>query len=365
MQDEQHARLRRLRDGGKRFAVARDGDERRRRGVVVVPQIVVHGLEMPHDPSGRRAQRHDRVRIAVVAEPECAVIVRRGARCRHENQIARRIRRHDRPHVCGAGLRGASVPPRRERGILGILRYRMPCPSQRACARVECAHLAARRCRPRVVGNRRTRNHQIVDDDRWGGHLIRRWKRRRNAKTLAETDGALDTEDHTWVARPGIERDQPRIDGRHVDAAAARRARLQRAVDPCRHAAVREIAVAAFRIDARVIPPDFASGCRLERHHLSERRADVHHVVRDDRRHLKGRLSGQIEGRLAGVIRPRHDEPRNVVARDACERRKSSTSGIAAVDRPVARGLSVADRCSERQRKCEGKPGARFHRGAL
>ena len=287
--------LRRLRDGGNGFAVARDGDERRRRGVVVVPEIVMHGLEMPHDAAGRRAQRHDRVRIAVVAEPKRAVVVGRGARRRHENQIARRIRRHDRPHVCGAGLRGAAVPPRRERGILRILRDRMPRPSQRAGSRVECAHFAARRCGPRVVGDRRTRNHQVVDDERRGGHLIRRGKRRRNAKTLSQADRAFDAEHHAWVARRGVERDQPRIDGRNVDAAAAGRAGLQRAVDPCRHAAVREIAVAAFRIDSRVVPPDFASGRRLERHHLSERRADVHHVVDDDRRHLKRRLPREIE----------------------------------------------------------------------
>ena len=56
----------------------------------------------------------------------------------------------------------------------------------------------------------------------------------------------------------------------------------------------------------------------------------------------------QIERRLARVITPRHDELRDVVARDARKRRKPRASGIAAVNRPVAHDLGVANR-SDRQ----------------
>ena len=49
IEHEQHPGLRGLDDRGDRHAVARQRDERRRRSVVVVPEIVVNGLERPDE----------------------------------------------------------------------------------------------------------------------------------------------------------------------------------------------------------------------------------------------------------------------------------------------------------------------------
>ena len=111
-------------------------------------------------------------------------------------------------------------------------------------------------------------------------------------------------------------------------------------VEPGRDAAVGEIAVPASRIDPRVVAPDLAPGRRLERHHLSERRADVHHVVDDDRRHLQRGLLGEIERRLACLIAPGDDELGHVVAGDARQRRESRAAGVAAVGRASRLGVA-------------------------
>ena len=68
-------RLGRLNDRRDRFAVVRERHERRRRSIVVVPEIVMDGLECPDDRAGRRFQRDQRIRVPVVTEPEAAIVV--------------------------------------------------------------------------------------------------------------------------------------------------------------------------------------------------------------------------------------------------------------------------------------------------
>src|SRR3954453_505682 len=52
IEDEQHAGFGGLHDGGNRFALAIDVDEHRLSGDVVIPEIVMHELLMPHELSG-------------------------------------------------------------------------------------------------------------------------------------------------------------------------------------------------------------------------------------------------------------------------------------------------------------------------
>ena len=83
-------------------AVLAPVEQDRRRGDVVVPEIVMNGLEVPDARPGVRPQRDDRVRKQVVAEPLAAeVVVARAAR-RHEHEIARRIGDDHRPGVGAA-----------------------------------------------------------------------------------------------------------------------------------------------------------------------------------------------------------------------------------------------------------------------
>ena len=117
-----------------RATVALGREERGRRRDVVVPEVVVHGLEVPRDLAGRGAQRDDRVGEAVVAGSQPAVVVGARAAGRHEHQVAPRIRDDARPRVGAARAR--------------VVRQRVERPAQRAAAGVERAHLARDRGRP-------------------------------------------------------------------------------------------------------------------------------------------------------------------------------------------------------------------------
>ena len=105
----EHEELRGLGSLQHRVLAVRQRDQRRRRGIVVVPQIVMHGLEVPDEFSGRGAQRHDGIGIAVVAEPRDAVVVDRRAAGGQEHQVALRIRGNDGPGV-GAAAANARLP---------------------------------------------------------------------------------------------------------------------------------------------------------------------------------------------------------------------------------------------------------------
>ena len=95
MQHEQHAGLRRLQDRGHVLAAAPDRGEGGGRRIVVVPEVVMDGLEMPGDLAGRSLERDDRVRVAVVARPQAAEVVRPRARSRREDEAALRVGHHD------------------------------------------------------------------------------------------------------------------------------------------------------------------------------------------------------------------------------------------------------------------------------
>ena len=81
-----------------------------------------------------------------------------------------------------------------------------------------------------------------------------------------------------------------------------------------------EVAVAAPRVDPRVVAPDLPSGRGLQCDDLSERRADVHHTVNDDRRHLERGLAAHIDDGFSGVVAPHDLQGTDVCARDLCER---------------------------------------------
>ena len=79
IEDEEMAGLGGDTHGGNGPAVLAPVEQDRRRRDVVVPEIVMDGLEMPDARPGVRTQRHDRVRKQVVAEPLAAEVVVAGA----------------------------------------------------------------------------------------------------------------------------------------------------------------------------------------------------------------------------------------------------------------------------------------------
>src|SRR6185295_15689301 len=104
VEDEQHASFGGLKDGGDGGSAVRDGYQHRGRGVVVIPQIVVHGLKRPDYLAGRGSQGHDRVGVTIFPETEHAVVVGGGTSGGDEHEIPFGVRRQDRPGVGGACL---------------------------------------------------------------------------------------------------------------------------------------------------------------------------------------------------------------------------------------------------------------------
>ena len=289
--------LRSLHNRWNGFAVARHRNQRRRRGVVVIPEIVVNGLEVPYNAAGGRPERHDRVRIAVVAGTKRAVVVGGCARRGQEDQ-SRAGSALMIDQTFAAPVR-AALPSRQLTNAGSFGSWGIGCQVQRSApvraSNARTSPLAgAGRELSAIAAPVTTRSLTTS-----GGevHLIGCRERRRNAQSFSESDRAFDAERHAGITGCAVERYQPRIHRRDVNAATAGRTRFQRVVHPCRDTAVREIAEAPFRIHPCVKAPDLSPRRRLQCHHFAERRADVHHVVDDDRRHLQRRLAGQIERR--------------------------------------------------------------------
>ena len=119
-------------------------DEQRRRLGVVVPDVVMHELEVPEILAGVRIDRDDRRREQIVAGTiDADAVVVRGAE-RHVEDAALRIERHVAPDVdAGSVLRAVSAP-----GVVAELaRAAARCGTSTPACR--SAH-PTRACRPRV-----------------------------------------------------------------------------------------------------------------------------------------------------------------------------------------------------------------------
>ena len=148
----------------------RNRREERLRRDVVVPDVVVHGLEAPDELAGRSAQREhgaaELVHLAVVAAP----VVEHRVAGRDEHEAARLVDGEGRP-----GVRGAEGVALRARVLARpheAVRREVARPAQRAAAHVERADDAARRVLPLVVAHRRADDDEVSDDRRRRGHLI-------------------------------------------------------------------------------------------------------------------------------------------------------------------------------------------------
>ncbi len=96
---------------GNRRAAPLQVDDERSRLHVVIPDIVVHELEMPDIPAGVRIDRDHRRREQVVAGTvDADAIVVRSPK-RHVENAARRVKRHVAPYVDAGPVLGALPAP--------------------------------------------------------------------------------------------------------------------------------------------------------------------------------------------------------------------------------------------------------------
>ena len=173
-----------------------DTRQRRLRRQVVIPDVVMHGLECPHELAGLDAQRDHRIGVLVVARPLAAPKVRRRRGCRQENQPARRVDRHRRPDI---GVTGFDT----------VALERLEGPARLAAARIERAHHAARRVDAAVVADRGADHDDTAADRRRRGDL----EFAGPVQLHADIRPDLTASAETGAGNPGlcIERDQADI----------------------------------------------------------------------------------------------------------------------------------------------------------
>ena len=94
-----------LNDDGDVFAIEVQRSQKRRRGAVKIPEIMMDDLEAPDELPGFSAQSDHGVGPLVVAGTQAAVIVGAGAAGGNEEQVAFGINRHDGPRALPAPLR--------------------------------------------------------------------------------------------------------------------------------------------------------------------------------------------------------------------------------------------------------------------
>ena len=260
--------------------LAVDGDVRedRRRRIVVVEEIVMHGLVVPDALAGRRIDAHDRRAVQVVAEPRAAIHVVGDAGRRQIHVAELIVRAHQRPDVAGAGVLPRIADPRLDRRRIVRGRHDVEGPAQLAGAHVVGAHVAgiAFDLRRRIlIDHRRAHDDHVARDQR---HRVPAIAGAARTDIGAQIDDAVLAEGRDRLAGFRIER---------VEIAIAERddARVG-AFAPIRHAAIGAAAnrIGAGAVNAGLLHPDRLAGFRIERFGKADAVRGVEHAVDHDRR---------------------------------------------------------------------------------
>src|SRR5207249_1435709 len=130
-----------LRDGIYRLTAAPDGHDNRRAGIIIVPQIVVNGLELPYPLPGPRIERQRAVCRQVVTGPIAAIVVRRARAGCAVHDPALLIDREPAPGIRAAAPQPAIALPAFVKRLAGA-RNGMEAPDLAARAGVERTDVA-------------------------------------------------------------------------------------------------------------------------------------------------------------------------------------------------------------------------------
>ena len=284
------ALLRRLRDGVDALAIAVEAEERRWRGKVAIPDVVVHALEMPDALACVRVEGKQRVGVEVVADAVAAVEVHDCRSGRRIEDAALRIENHAGPIICGAG------------GFVGVLRPRLVArfagqrdgvedPAQCTRPQIVCPDVA--RGRGMRFGLAAANDdHVFVDNPRRcerDGEGAEIGLQSFDDQAFAKIDVAVFTKARDQVAGFGVEAVE-KVHHAGVDAAML-------AVIP-----IRQAACGLAGDDAGVELPLQLAGCCIERHNLRSWREGIERAPNDKRVGLDAallaacRMSMPVEG---------------------------------------------------------------------
>ena len=163
----------------------------------------MHELVGPDERAAARIEGDQGIRVAVIAAPLAAVVVRRRAGSRHEQQVALRIGRHHRPHI-GRARAAAAVAEPIGLGRPRVLGNGIEGPALFPAEGVVAVDHAARRVRANVIENHGAHGDRVVDDRgrRGGFHLAEVLRRRRGLQAH-----------HAALAEPGARQAAARVDG--------------------------------------------------------------------------------------------------------------------------------------------------------
>ncbi len=360
VEHEDEARLGSLGHGVDGAALVHDTNQDGRRGQVVVPQVVVHGLEVPDALAGLRVEGHDGVRVQVRPGSVAAVEVRARGAHGQENPATGEVRGDGGPDVGGARAGGAGLPGLVAR--LALVGDGVEGPHAAAAAHVEGPDVARGRIRPDRVGNGGAHHDHVAHDGARRGHvvLVRVGNR---LEVGQEVHGATGSE--VCAGRPGggVERDETRVEGGEEDA--ARAAALPVRLAPVGHATVDDhVGVEAREVDARIEGPELPARLGVEGDHAVVGRGEEQSPVDDEGRGLEGGALVDLvgEGPLAEVsvaVGPGHLEPTHVARMDVGERRVAAPAGRSLGDGPVG-GLALG-RADESQRERRQEQAKRAH----
>ena len=331
-----HRLLGQLHHGLDLAAVDGDVHQDRRDVVVVVPQIVMHGLEVPDHLAGLGADTDDAVRIEVVAGPVSAVHVVAGSPGRQVDEPELLVGAHHRPDVGHPRVFPRVIQPGLDAG-LPCARNRIPGPAQRARTHVVGAHI------PRsVLHGQRMVRHRLADH-----HDVTRHQRRRGIAVVDELGrvGEHPQVDHPPVAEAldqlaGLEVRRQQIRGPHREDASIRPAVVLPEPDPAVRGAAGGLAVGQER---QVLHPAGLAGRRVERLDHADAVRGIEHPVH----HQGGRAEVvRVPQRVPPVVEtavdrgPPPDDLQIVhrVGVDLVERRVPGESAVTAVDTPLAAG---------------------------
>ena len=361
VQQEDVAHLGALSHGRCAATHTRNLEQRGRGRRVVVPDVVMHRLEMPRDLPGLDRQRHGGAAVVVDAMTLAAVEIRPRIAGRHEDQATFVIARDDRPAVRRALLVDAL-------GIIGragfpVGGHRVPGPGECAGAGVESAHHTRGGVDLQVVGHEAVDHHAVAHDHGWGCGVVA--PAADLAHVRAEIDAAGTAKALAGLAGVGVYGDQLSVRGAVEDPLGAGLPGHGRTVFPVTHAAAVERVwpLAFLFLQFWIEMPDLGAGLGVERENTLERRAVVDVPVHGERRDLEGGSPRPAAGvsKIPAAMRPRDLQRGDVLRRDVGEPGEMRGTGIAPPDGPLLAGpgggVGAENTGARDQQCCEQRQG--------
>ena len=318
IEQEHEPALRDLRDCVDARWMACQCDQVGRGRKIAVPQVVMHGLEMPQPLPRPGVEGKERIREEVGAEPRAAVEVGRRRSGRDVDNAATHVEGHAGPRVGTACRLPGGGGPGLVAEFSGV-RDRMKCPANRSAAHVVRAYVPRRRAF--VFADARALNEKIAVDGT---------RRRRDEVGIADVAGQAGaevygsgvTEGGNGVTGARVERVQPASRGKEDSSIVA----------AC---PIDDTAIDMGRGSAWVELPDQCAGARAQCDDRQRRRRRVEDPGDDDRRRLN--FSMTIGWQVAGVVGPGDAQLRDITRIDLVERGVARVARFAARDPPVVR----------------------------